>query len=123
MPRKPPTACRHAGCAALVDKPGYCDEHRREASGWNTQARTASRHERGYGSEWTRTRPRIFKRDCGLCQPCLRVGLITKACAVDHVTPKSEGGTDDDDNLQSICDPCHVAKTAEESARAKARRR
>jgi 5-methylcytosine-specific restriction protein A len=66
-------------------------------------------------------RVRILKRDCGLCQVCLRTGDITKADSVDHIVPKAEGGTDDDDNLQSICVPCHTAKTAQESARARRR--
>lgn len=46
---------------------------------------------------------------------------MTKAASVDHVVPKAEGGTDDDDNLQSICEPCHAVKTAQESARARSR--
>jgi HNH endonuclease. len=33
---------------------------------------------------------------------------------VDHIIPKSQGGTDDDGNLQSLCAACHRAKTARE---------
>lgn len=121
MPRKAPTPCRHPGCAQLVDRAGYCDEHKRDAAGWRSDAHRGNRHARGYGSEWTRTRIRILKRDCGLCQVCLRAGDVTKADSVDHVVPKAEGGTDDDDNLQAICDPCHAIKTAQESARARQR--
>jgi 5-methylcytosine-specific restriction endonuclease McrA len=38
---------------------------------------------------------------------------------VDHITPKAEGGTDDHDNLQSICTECHDAKTQAEAQRAR----
>lgn len=123
MPKKAPSPCRHPGCAALVDTPGYCDEHKRDAIGWKSDAYRGSRHARGYGAAWDRQRIRIFRRDCGLCQPCLRNGEVTKATQVDHIEPKAEGGTDEDDNLQSICDPCHAAKTAAESARGRARTR
>lgn len=43
-------------------------------------------------------------------------GRPTPARHVDHITPKSQGGTDEHDNLQSICIDCHKAKTAEEAA-------
>jgi 5-methylcytosine-specific restriction protein A len=31
---------------------------------------------------------------------------------VDHIVPLAIGGTDTDDNVQSLCDPCHERKTA-----------
>jgi hypothetical protein len=80
MPKKAPTPCRHPGCAQVVERSGYCDEHKRDAVGWRSDAHRGNRHERGYGSEWTRLRIRILKRDCGLCQPCLRAGDVTTSC-------------------------------------------
>lgn len=35
----------------------------------------------------------------------------------DHIVPLWEGGTDDEDNLQLLCRPCHKAKTREEAVR------
>jgi len=70
-----------------------------------------SRHERGYGREWTRLRKLILERDKHLCQPCLKTNRVTAATQVDHITPKAKGGTDAESNLQSICTPCHDAKT------------
>lgn len=80
-----------------------------------------SRHERGYSSEWDRTRKRILARDKGLCQPCKRKGKYRPAKSVDHIKPKSQSGTDDDGNLESTCAPCHSAKTQRESAEAQGR--
>ncbi|MBO9377901.1 HNH endonuclease [Sphingomonas histidinilytica] len=91
----------------------------RRPSGWS---RTKSRQERGYGAAWDRTRKRILQRDKHLCQPCLKRGVVRPGPEVDHVTPKAEGGTEDDDNLQAICSDCHKRKTAEEAARAQGRR-
>ncbi len=82
-----------------------------------------SRHERGYGSAWDKTRALILRRDCYLCQPCLKQGRPTPATQVDHIAPKFKGGTDDHDNLQAICRPCHDEKTKAESAEAQGRRR
>lgn len=80
-----------------------------------------SRHERGYGAAWVKLRDRILKRDGYLCQACLRNGRPTPLGvkpydhAVDHIKPKAKGGTDDHDNLESLCAPCHDAKTAADS--------
>lgn len=78
-----------------------------------------SRHERGYGTAWEKTRKVIFARDCGLCQPCRRTGILHEANEVDHIVPKYEGGTDDHANLQAINAECHAAKTAAEAQRAR----
>jgi 5-methylcytosine-specific restriction enzyme A len=70
-----------------------------------------SRQERGYGRAWDKLRLVVLARDKHLCQPCRREHRITPATAVDHVLPKAKGGTDDLDNLEATCDPCHQAKT------------
>jgi 5-methylcytosine-specific restriction protein A len=78
--------------------------------GWDERQR-GNRHQRGYGYLWYRIRDRILKRDNYLCQPCENNHRITTASEVDHILPKAKGGTDDDDNLQSICKKCHAEKT------------
>lgn len=73
-----------------------------------------SRHDRGYGWEWVKLRGRILDRDQHLCQACYRKGRITEAREVDHIVPKAQDGTDEDENLEAICTPCHKAKTQAE---------
>lgn len=121
MAQLPSRPCRRVGCGVLVrDGSGYCQAHKDDRLlGKFADPSRGSRHERGYGSQWDKTRLRILRRDNGLCQPCLRAGRVTSARAVDHIVPKSEGGTDVDDNLQAICIECHKAKTAAESVRAR----
>jgi len=53
-------------------------------------------------------------RDEPLCRHCKSAGLVRIATVVDHITPLDKGGTDDDDNVQSLCEPCHRIKTATE---------
>ena len=85
-----------------------------------------SRHKRGYGAAWVKTREVILARDMHLCQTCLAQGRATPADAVDHVIPKAKGGTDDHGNLQAICHAHHLEKSQREAVEArggKARRK
>lgn len=86
------------------------------AHGW-AQTTTDGTTARGYGWAWQQLRERILQRDCGLCCVCRKEGRFTLASEVDHITRKASGGTDDDDNLQSICKACHSAKTVAENGR------
>lgn len=113
VPRAIPRACRKHGCSnTTTDRSGYCEEHRN--TGWENHQQGKSRHERGYGSKWPLIRKRILNRDKHLCQACLREGRAIPATTVDHIKPKSHGGTDDDANLEGLCWPCHRTKTARE---------
>lgn len=116
MPPRIPKACRVRGCRSTTTDPsGYCESHKSE--GWKQYKPGQSRHQRGYGSKWDSIRARVLKRDKGLCQLCLRAGVVREAKTVDHIIPKSHGGTDVDSNLQSLCWPCHKAKTARDPNR------
>jgi 5-methylcytosine-specific restriction protein A len=85
-------------------------------AGWYRTS-TASTTQRGYGNDWRRLRVIVMRRDRGLCQcdECKKLGRIRVAHEVDHIIPKSQGGTDDLSNLQAINRECHKAKTARDS--------
>ncbi len=61
---------------------------------------------------WGRLRKRILIRDRYTCQQC---GKIDVHLQVDHKKPRAQGGTDDEENLQSLCDMCHSIKTSNEN--------
>lgn len=98
----------------VSDGTSRCPAHKNVPGRWADRAR-GSRHERGYGSAWDRTRKEILQRDHGLCQPCMRQGYVTPAAIVDHIVPKAQGGSDEHQNLQTICRDCHTEKTTRES--------
>lgn len=111
MPTAPLRPCTHPGCPAL-SATGRCEKHK---SNWANHQKGRSSSQRGYGAEWRKVRKFVIDRDQGLCQNCLLTGKYTPGKEVDHIIPKSEGGTDSPDNLQLLCIPCHRKKTAEEA--------
>ena len=67
-------------------------------------------------ADWRSRRLRILVRDAYRCQACGRV-VYGRAAHVDHIKPLEDGGTDDDANLQVLCESCHGAKTRDEQRR------
>jgi 5-methylcytosine-specific restriction endonuclease McrA len=89
------SARRCLDCPNLISRGSRCPfcEYRHNL-GW---AWSATR------SAWLRAHP-----DCAVCG--------ARATEVDHVVPRSLGGRDRD-NLQSLCQACHRAKTTAEARR------
>ena len=48
-----------------------------------------------------------------LCRDCQSYGVERPAEEVDHILPLAEGGTNDPDNLRSLCRGCHRIRTRE----------
>ena len=61
-------------------------------------------------AHWLRAHP--------LCLHCEQAGRVSVAQEVDHITALEHGGADSENNLQSLCIPCHLAKTRAERKRA-----
>ena len=91
-------------------------------SGWPT----TSRHARGYGNDWDKTRKEVLRRDNGLCQcsECQGGKVRTLvATEVHHVVSKakarqlgwSKEQTESMNNLISINEDCHKRETAAEN--------
>ena len=78
----------------------------------NIREKYAKRKRRGRLSndEWLEIRTRILKRDNYTCVNCNETGGNLH---VHHIVPKSKGGTDEDDNLVTLCDRCHSVQDDE----------
>jgi len=114
MPMQPKRICSRPGCLNYGTAKGLCDKHTVARSGkWKDK--DGENRKTNYGSFWGQLRARIMKRDGYLCQPCKHKNRLTKAVEVDHIIPKSSGGHDNLDNLQSICRKCHAIKTNAEA--------
>lgn len=91
------------GCPTIVPAGrDRCDEHPRP----QRRARRPSPSRRGYGSAWRSIR-KAFLAAHPFCEWCGR-----PAEQVDHILPKSRGGSDDWANLRSLCARCHSRRTA-----------
>lgn len=78
------------------------------------EAKRPTRHQRGYGSTWTKastTKLAEHRRLFGdMCPGWQRQAHQASDLTTDHITPKSAGGTDDQTNLQVLCRACNSAK-------------
>jgi 5-methylcytosine-specific restriction endonuclease McrA len=52
-------------------------------------------------------RRRVFERDEYRCRYCMKDGKATGDISIDHVIPKSRGGTNDLKNLVTACYQCN----------------
>lgn len=76
---------------------------------------------RGYGADWRAIRRRHLRRE-PCCRGCAALGIVKAADTVDHVVPWQGAPTQeererlrtDEENLQSLCQPCHNKKTIHE---------
>ena len=67
-------------------------------------------------TRWQAVRRVVFRRDGWRCVLCGRAGRLE----CDHISPlEREPGQDpyDPNGLQTLCRPCHIAKTAQENCR------
>lgn len=67
-----------------------------------------SSNERGYDATWQKLRLMILRGE-PLCRRCGEA-----ASQVDHIVPLRKGGTNAQENLQSLCHSCHSRKTITE---------
>jgi 5-methylcytosine-specific restriction protein A len=68
-----------------------------------------------YGTaRWQNARAaQLARKPC--CEACAQLGRVTPATVCDHITPVRLGGDFwDARNYQSLCRPCHQAKSASE---------
>lgn len=64
------------------------------------------------GRQWRKLKDEILARDNYTCQACGRVGGQLE---LDHIINVAQGGTENKDNLQILCQSCHKTKTQNES--------
>jgi len=65
---------------------------------------------RGSDALWRARRLQCFHRDGYACTRC----GSRRRLECDHVVPLTEGGTNDLDNLRTLCRDCHIAETREQ---------
>ena len=106
--------CATPGCPTPVES-GHCSAHAKPARyGWS--GRSDANVQRVRGGKLQRLRARLFSRE-PLCRLCLADGRYAVPVIRDHIVPLAEGGTEDDQNIQPLCQACSDRKTEEEAKR------
>lgn len=82
-------ACAMPRCPRPGHYPRRCDVHRQSTA------------QRGYGREWQRARRAGLEAACERC-------ASTFDLTVDHIVPRSLGGSDAPSNLRTLCRSCHA---------------
>ena len=101
--------CAHFGCAALVSRGMYCDNHQKPRLDRHDERRESS-HKRGYDRLWGRCR-KAYLSSNPLCVECGE-----PATQVHHVVSIASGGDRlDPENLMALCAGCHSRITNRES--------
>ena len=92
-----------------------CSEHEKEHWKQINEGREPSREQKrgDLGAEWRKVRERILNRD-PICKIAMMCAGDVPSEEVDHIIPRAQGGTIDDDNLQGVCRKCHAWKTKQE---------
>ena len=98
--------CATAGCTQPAILKGRCGPCLRAIKARSDAQRPTSR-QRGYDAAWERLRRAVLARD-PVCVACYQL----PSRHVDHIVPRRAGGSDEPENLQGLCAPCHARKTA-----------
>ena len=107
MPRKPKRPCRYPGCPDLcADGEQYCKKHAKIMNDHYEKFTRGYSPGKRYGRAWKRIRDRYVRKH-PLCEQCLKEGRYVAAEEVHHIVPLSEGGSNEEKNLMSLCRSCH----------------
>ena len=88
--------------------------------GEDQQGRNTSPVKRGYISPYMRNQ--VAQSQHWRCNICGKE--LDASFDLDHILPLSQGGSNEQSNLQAIChSPCHIEKTAREASRPRPRGR
>jgi 5-methylcytosine-specific restriction protein A len=115
MPKKPKRPCGRAGCPNLTDG-YYCAEHAKaEVRVYNKHQRDPDSNKR-YGRSWKKIRAAVLLKN-PVCEICKDAGKLTPASTVHHKRKIADGGSNDYNNLQALCAPCHSKLHSEQGDR------
>ena len=106
MPYKPKRPCAYPGCGRLAEREQYCAEHQKVMDKQYNQHERDPASNKRYGRAWKRIRDRYVHKH-PLCEQCLKKGRYVAVEEVHHILPLSEGGTNEESNLMSLCRSCH----------------
>lgn len=95
-----------------VQGSSFCEEHKKRT--WREYDQTRPSAAIRLGRNWHKLRQMVLNNNPVCVNPFQIPNHEVLANEVDHIIPVAKGGTNDLENLQPLCKPCHGRKTAEE---------
>ena len=102
MPYKAKKPCARHGCPKLTAN-RFCEAHAKEEAKHYDRFYRADKR---YGRAWARIRAAFLTAN-PLCELCKTDGRLMSAQMVHHKVKLTDGGTNDWNNLQALCNECH----------------
>jgi len=115
MPYKPKKPCAFAGCPNLTND-RFCEQHKQSENRRYNKYQRDPQSSKRYGGRWKEI-SKAYRQAHPLCELCLLDNRLTAAVLVHHKCKLTAGGTNDYDNLQSLCRECHSRLHAEQGDR------
>jgi 5-methylcytosine-specific restriction protein A len=112
MPNKSKKPCAYQGCRELTTN-RFCEAHAREAMNRYNKLHRSQDSNKKYGRSWRKIRASYLSKN-PLCELCETTGKLIPANMVHHKIKLSDGGTNAQENLQSLCNSCHSRLHARE---------
>lgn len=110
MPRKPMHPCSVPGCPNLTYG-RFCEKHTKEDNrNYETYQRDKDVKVK-YGRNWKLIRDKYMETH-PFCERCFKNGVLVKAEHVHHKVPLNDGGSNEVENLEALCKPCHSKEHA-----------
>jgi len=91
-------------CGVVIKTGSFCVACKKKR-----EQKRGSSAKRGYDSAWAR-KSKNLTRKVGFCENCGDAPTPENPLTLDHVTPKSLGGSNDDENLAVLCRRCNSKK-------------
>jgi len=111
MPYKAKKPCAHRGCRELTSG-RFCETHAKlENKRYNHYDRNPDSNKR-YGRAWKKIQGAFLSAN-PICVLCKEAGRLTPATTAHHKRKITEGGTNDWENLEPLCQECHSRFHAE----------
>jgi 5-methylcytosine-specific restriction protein A len=119
MPVAAKHQCAAPGCRTLTDRKfcAACQPAAPASHRWDTDRRPTVRVR---GRKLQAMRASLFARE-PWCRQCRKEGRQVRATIRDHIVNLADGGEDDEDNTQPLCQSCSDIKTSTESRRGRLR--
>ena len=117
MPSKQKRSCRYPGCPNLCEgRKQYCEQHDKFMEQHYEKFQRGYSPGKRYGRIWKRIRDRYDHKQ-PQCEICLKEDRYVAVEEVHYIVPLSEGGSNGESNLMSLCRSRHEKIHKERSDR------